>query len=230
MTIAIDLYVWSLALSDAHERYAGYLSPDENDSKVRFVYDHHRDAYVAARGRLREILGGLTGTAAAEVAFTYGPNGKPAIAGGPSFNLSHAGGIACLAVHDDVPLGVDIEAFREVEPGVAERFFSSAETAALAALAEDARVAGFFRCWTRKEALIKALGGGLSIPLDAFDVSLDADAARLERLDPTYGHAADWTLMPFAIGDRMPGAVAVQTRDQVVLQVVACDPGIDLRV
>lgn len=226
MRTVVDLHVWSLAASGAHDRYLATLSPDEHARKNRFVFDRDRDAFVAGRGRLREILSGELGVPPADVVFDYGPNGKPAVAGGPSFNLSHAGGIACLAVHADQPLGVDIEAHREIERDVAKRFFSPVEYAALMALPEADRKAAFFRCWTRKEAVIKALGGGLSIPLGAFDVSLDECAARLERLDIAHGVATEWSMAAFEIGEAMPGAVTVKTAQGAQLFLASCDPGI----
>ena len=140
--------------------------------------------------------------------FGYSGYGKPSLPGDIEFNLSHAGGIALLAICQARRIGVDIEAFR---PNVkceqlAKHFFSPAEVAALMAVCDEQRRAAFFACWTRKEAYVKALGKGLSMPLDAFDVSLtpgvrprliaDRDNPatelgwRLEALTPAAGFAA----------------------------------------
>ena len=91
-----------------------------------------------------------------------------------AFNLSHSHGIALYALTRGREIGVDIEYFRpDVEAGkLAERFFSPREAAVLRALPEHLRREGFFNCWTRKEAYIKAEGKGMAIPLSAFDVSL----------------------------------------------------------
>ena len=207
MGVTVDLSIWSLdAPADP-----SCLSADETARAERFVYDKHRDAYIAARVGLRTRLAQVVACAPADIAFTYGPQGKPSLPGGPFFNLSHAGGIACLAVHEGIDLGVDIEAFRTVDDGLAERFFSASEVAELQALPGAQQQTGFFRCWTRKEAVIKALGGGLSIPLDAFDVTLASASATLTRLEPAYGHAVDWTLHPFEIGADIVGCVAAKT-------------------
>lgn len=183
----------------------------------RFVYETHREAYLSARAGLRKRLGAIVGQDPSSLRFEYGDQGKPALADGPCFNLSHAGGFACLAVHPDLEVGLDIEAHRDVEDEIADRFFSASEVAALSHLSGQDRQAGFFRCWTRKEAVIKALGGGLSIPLDAFDVSLDERAATLDRLDPAYGTAADWALAPFSLGPTLVGCVAARSGTPIAI-------------
>lgn len=224
MGVGIDLYFWSLK-ETADPRC---LSPDETMRMNRFVYPEHQHAFLAARSGLRHVLGRITDTAPDELVFSYGPQGKPALAQGPSFNLSHSKKLACLAVHPTTVLGADIEGFREIEEGVAERFFSAAEYAALQELSGGAKEAGFFRCWTRKEAVVKALGGGLSIPLDAFDVTLDASGAQLTRLESAYGNASDWALAPFQVGSQMMGCVAAQTDGTpITLQVRSAPNGLE---
>lgn len=211
MGVAVDLHIWRLDPPEDPDADIALLSADETARMARFVYDKHRTAYLAARAGLRRHLGAIMDHPPGELVFTYGPQGKPALPGGPAFNLSHAGDLACLAVHPTCDLGVDIEAFRDIEEGLAERFFAPGEISALQAMPATAQDAGFFRCWTRKEAVIKALGGGLSIPLDAFDVTLDANRAALIRLEPDYGQASDWALHPFGLGPQMVGAVAAKT-------------------
>ncbi len=224
MPIEIALYIWSLATPlETRNHFASYLTDDETARMGRFVYDKHRFAFLAARGGLRDVLGRLTNVAPADLRFSYGPQGKPALAGGPAFNLSHSGNLACLAVHSDLQIGVDIEEFRPIEQGLAERFFSATEIEALATLPEAEKEAGFFRCWTRKEALVKGIGGGLSIPLDAFDVSIGRPAAQLLRLYPTYGRVSDWAMAHFELGPTMVGAVAAKTGGAPIsLRVIQC--------
>lgn len=161
---------------------------------------------------MRAHLGHWLGVAPGTLRFNYGMHGKPFLPGGPAFNLSHSGGLACLAIHPDTPLGVDIERFRTVEDGVAKRFFSDAEYSGLSSVAPQQRADSFFRCWTRKEAMVKAMGGGLSISLDAFDVTLRPDdPPRLTRLDPTHGHAHHWRLAHIDVCPDLVGALAART-------------------
>ncbi|PWJ22178.1 4'-phosphopantetheinyl transferase family protein [Jannaschia seohaensis] len=158
---------------------------------------------------MREVLARWRGCSPAALSFETGKAGKPRLAGGPEFNLSHSGGIACLAVHSDRPLGVDIEAPRPVEEAVAERFFSAAEQAELSALPPEMWRGGFFRCWTRKEAVVKALGLGMGAPLDRFDVTLTPGApARVTRCE--IGPPGPWQLTDLALPGGMVGAVAAR--------------------
>lgn len=128
------------------------------------------------------LLADYAGVAPASLAFAAGPFGKPALtappqAAGLHFSVSRSGGVAVLAVARGGRVGVDVAALRPVPEAalIARRLFSPAEAAALAALPDTARLAGFYRLWTCKEAVVKALGGGLSIPLDAFEVEHRAD-------------------------------------------------------
>lgn len=211
MPVTIALHFWRLTDAGAAGPLARHLSEDETARAARFVFEKDQIAYRIGRGRLREILGAATGQAPAALRFSYGDHGKPFLPGGPEFNLSHSDGLACLAISDRV-LGVDIEAHREIEDGVAERFFSPTEYAALSALTAEEWIPGFFRCWTRKEAVVKAMGDGLSIPLDRFDVTLGPGApARMTRLDPAHGTLAGWRLAHLDLGPGMVGALAMET-------------------
>jgi 4'-phosphopantetheinyl transferase len=94
------------------------------------------------------------------------------------FSLSHAGERALLAVTSGRHVGIDIEQERPLDAlELARRFFSAKEITALQALAPAERASAFFRCWTRKEAFVKALGTGLRFPLDSFEVSVHDDPA-----------------------------------------------------
>lgn len=208
MALRVDLHLWPLSLPGSG------LSADEEARAARFVTPRHAAAYRAARGGLRRVLAGYTGQPPADLRFDYGPQGKPSLRGGPAFNLSHAGHWAALAVAEaQVDLGIDIEAHRQVERAVAERFFSASEVAALSGLTGAAWELGFFRIWTRKEAVIKALGSGLSLPLDSFDVTAGANAQLLRLAG---GDPSAWHLRDLAPGAGMQGALAVRAGGQPV--------------
>lgn len=205
------------AVLGAHGAAApGHLSADEAERAARLHFERDRLRWLASRLALRALLGAHLGVAPAELRFTLGPCGKPALLGEPrvSFNLSHAGELTVLAVSDGVAVGVDVE---EVVPdratlALAETVFSQAELAALVALPAPSRTAAFYRCWTRKEAVIKARGLGFSADLRAFDVSLGEDEApRVSATRPDAAEAARWTLAALPVGEGYEAALAVAT-------------------
>ncbi|HKX33372.1 MAG TPA: 4'-phosphopantetheinyl transferase superfamily protein, partial [Blastocatellia bacterium] len=180
---ADETQVWPLALAEARvraESLIGLLAPDERAKAARYHRPEDRDRYTVARGMLRTILAGYLGHDPARLSFTYSSYGKPFLIEtqnreGLCFNLSHSHEQALLAVAWRCELGVDIEFMREdlANLEIAERFFSKAEVAVLQSLPAAQQMVAFFNCWTRKEAYIKALGEGLSHPLDRFTVSLE---------------------------------------------------------
>jgi 4'-phosphopantetheinyl transferase len=172
-----DLAVDPAALEAAR----AILSADELKRSARFLREADRNRFVAARAMLRGILGGALGIAPGQVAFVYGPHGKPALAppladSGIRFNLSHSAGRALVAWATGHELGADLELVRPVRYGakIAQRFFSDDEQRAFDGVAAESWDEAFFRCWTRKEAFIKAIGDGLSYPLRSFSVSMAA--------------------------------------------------------
>jgi len=220
LKLDIDLWLWSLDQSNNEAAYSHLLSDDERGRADRFVRPRDRNRFIVGRGRVREILADYAGLAPDALLFSYGPQGKPVLRGGPVFNLSHSDGWAALAVapharDGNFQLGVDIEAHRPVEDGVASRFFSDREYAALCALPTDDWMAGFLRCWSRKEAVIKAAGTGLSTPLDSFDVSLTpGELARIEQVSGDLAPVEAWSLVHLDLAPGFVGAVAAVTHGE----------------
>lgn len=179
------VHIWTADLDDAvfhADALVQLLSPDERGRAARFRYERDRRRFSTARGLLRVLLGGYLNQAPAAIEFAYGRSGKPKLRTGhaePSihFNLAHADGCALFGFVRGAELGVDVENLRDLpELGeIAGRFFSPGEAERVVNTATADRVPAFFRCWTRKEAFIKALGDGLSRPLDSFAVTVDAD-------------------------------------------------------
>lgn len=176
----------------SYERLRQLLSPDEIRRADAFRFQRHRKQYVIGRGLLRMLLASYLQLEASELRFRYSAKGKPELLlSGRSvnlqFNVAHSGAIILLAFTLDRKIGVDIEEIRtdiEIDE-ISQRFFSPREREWLASLPVPPRCAAFFRCWTRKEALLKATGEGLSVSLDSFDVfsTADADTYSLETAD-----------------------------------------------
>ena len=200
-----EVHLWLLALDGVTPGVEALLAPDEQQRAARFVFEADARRYRAAHGLLRRVVGHYIDAPAASLRFEQGPAGKPHLAGthahsGLHFNLSHSGSFGLLGVARHA-LGVDVEQ-RRPRPdlhALAQANFAPSEVRALLALPAHLQLDGFFACWTRKEAIVKALGGGLSIPLADFDVSVDPrDPASLHAL-PGHAPTSAWTLW----GDRV---------------------------
>src|SRR5258706_9207194 len=168
-----EVHVWTVNLRshtiDLEPLYA-LLSDDERARARRFCFVEHANRYTVARASLRRILGRYTGVAPGLLQFNYSANGKPFLTNGLiRFNLSHSSDLAAVAVAHDREIGIDVEQIRNDDDllDVAEHYFAPAERASLRLLSAEERPFGFFRCWTRKEAYLKARGEGLSMDLRA---------------------------------------------------------------
>ena len=194
------------------------LSNEEQERARRFLVERARNEFILTRGTLRSLLARYLGSTPQEVRFRYAVRGKPALEGGSdlSFNVSHTDGLALMAFVKRRAIGVDVENLdRNIESErLAERFFSERERQALRPLRGDELQAAFFRCWTRKEAYIKAKGEGLSLPLHQFDVSIaEGDQAALLVTRPDPEEAARWTVRDVPFGPGYAAAVAVAQND-----------------
>lgn len=192
----------------------GLLSNEEKETAMRFRINRPGTDFILTRSTLRLLLAHYLDTSPQQVCFQYGAQGKPVLAGESElyFNVSHTEGLALMAFAQRRAIGVDVENLgrRTEVQRLANRFFSEREQQALKQLCGDELQVAFFRCWTRKEAYIKAKGDGLSLPLDQFDVSITAgnrDALLATRPDPS--EAARWTIRDVAVGAGYAAAVAV---------------------
>jgi 4'-phosphopantetheinyl transferase len=151
------------------------LDAQELDRYHRFHFARDRARFAIAHVNVRRILGAYLDQEPERIRFRTNSFGKPElVTEGPHlhFNLSHSRSMALLALSTQSELGIDVEDIRPIEPEVAESHFSPTELAALSSLEGDAWLSGFYHCWTRKEAILKAEGVGLNLPLHSFDVSL----------------------------------------------------------
>ncbi len=223
-----EVHVWRTELAqpdDVLDKFWPMLDAEEADRARRFHFEKHRRGFVVARGFLREVLGRYLDAKPESLQFAYGAYGKPALNGEHKstrlrFNMSHSHNLALLAVTEDNEIGVDVEYMRADFAGadIAQRFFSRAEVATFNRLAEDERVAAFFRCWTRKEAFIKATGKGMSQSLDGFDVTLaPGDAAELLRVDQE--DATRWFLSDIEVDSGYAAALVVEGKVSRITQI-----------
>lgn len=212
--------IWTADLEPGRsviDRLVPLLSRDERERAERFHFRRDAMRWIAARAALREILGGCVDADPRALVFAYGDKGKPTLAAPTGerdlqFSLAHSAHLAVYAVTVGCPVGVDVERMRPVPDmdQLAERTFSRRECAALRALPVALRPDGFFNCWTRKEAYIKAVGLGLSYPLERFSVSLAPGApARLETVEAEPSHVEAWTMAALAPRSGFVGAVVV---------------------
>lgn len=220
-----EVQVWLGNQDRPPERIKAFLrtlSSDEQERASRFRFERDRVRFIAAHGILRRLLGILLGIAPDRVSFRYNEYGKPSLSDEFSsarlrFNVSHSGAKVLLAFSIDRELGVDIE---EVRPsfaadGIAEKYFSAFEVNTLRSLPKSVQTEAFFNCWTRKEAYIKAVGEGLSCPLDKFDVTLapGEPASLLETRVPHQRPATAWTMQSLDGGLGYKAALVVEGPD-----------------
>jgi len=195
------------------------LSPAERQRASRFAFDRDRLRFMVARAQLRELLAVRLDVPPESIELAYGERGKPALGRhfGDSdlrFNVSHSGDVAVYAFSHGREIGVDVEAVRTIRDAddIAARFFSRRENEAYLALDPCDKPLGFFNCWTRKEAFIKALGHGLYQPLDSFEVSLaPGDPARILSIGGATGDRCGWHMEAFTPAPGLAAAVVVES-------------------
>jgi 4'-phosphopantetheinyl transferase len=218
---AHQVHVWHAELTDVEDarNLEPLLSHDENQRASRFRFPEHRRRFVIARGFLRQLVAAYLEVLPRDVRFAYSEAGKPELsaihASDIRFNVSHSGEIAVFAFAIGRKIGVDVEYIRydvDVEE-IPLRFFSQLEQQTLAALQGREKFEGFFNCWTRKEAYVKAVGSGLSLPLRDFDVSLvPSEPAKLLATRPIAKLASQWSMESLDLGHEYAAAVVVEGR------------------
>lgn len=213
-----EVQVWHVPLDRPPEAVLAcraFLSPDEVRRSEGFHTEKDRRHWIVARGTLRLILGRARSAAPASLCFELGPHGKPSLAGGPSFNLSHCADLALVAVAPaERPVGVDVEGVRSLRDlrSIEERYFSAEEKAFLEAAAAGssagARARAFLTLWTRREAAVKALGLDLQAALTAISLPVFPPAASATL--PDLCGQGPCFLCNITLDDQHVGALCVQ--------------------
>lgn len=219
-----EVQLWRLdlqALAAGEERWVPLLSSDERARAARFIPKQARQSFIATRGMLRTALAAYLATDPRKLVFEKSSRNKPGLGvpyadSGICFNVAHSGEVALLAFARRREVGVDVEQIRrDIDiDAIARRFFSPHEQKQLAGVASEDKVEAFYRCWTRKEAYVKAKGEGLFLPLHQFDVSVAAGSRNaLLATRPDDSDAARWSLCEIPAGAGYVAALCVAGRD-----------------
>ncbi len=213
-----EIHIWRALLDVPPStllRFSAHLNSEEIERAERFVFPADRNRFMAGRGVLRTLLGKYLHRSPESIPIRRLPRGKPFLEpqmgiSSVSFNISHSQGLALFAFCSLGEVGVDLEKIRKdaASEEIAERYFSAAELAELRELPPESRTEGFFLCWTRKEAYVKALGEGLGIPLADFSVTLTPN----RQVCLTSADSDRWSLYPVDPGMGFVGACVGEGR------------------
>ena len=228
-----EVLVWTFDL-DAIDltAVAPVLSSDERDRAARFRFEIHRDRYIAARGALRTVLGELAGAPPESIEFVYGEHGKPTLKSGDfQFNVSHSDHRAVIGVTRAAPVGVDVERINpdRANPDIARRFFAEQEIANLERLHAEEYTNAFFQCWARKEAVLKAVGTGISGGLSSFAVPIGEmpHCVHLTSPDSWIGNLAE--AFPYLAAEGFSSALCLLQHRPLIRPVCDTVPRIPVR-
>ncbi|MBD3225123.1 MAG: 4'-phosphopantetheinyl transferase superfamily protein [Caldithrix sp.] len=212
-----DVHIWRMSLDlnkPVLQKIHAFLNEQEKKRADRFRFEKDRQHFIAARGQMKFLLGEYLMCNPDDIHLHFTEYGKPYLEHRKLyFNISHSHKLALLAIRKNYEVGIDIEwKHRNIEPlKIAGRFFSQVEQDELFSLNPKQQTDGFFKCWSSKEAFIKAVGLGLSMPLRSFDVVLNPER-EANLLDVRHsGYAADnWQLFNIDTHNEYASAIVVQ--------------------
>lgn len=215
-----EAHIWVASINQQKEKEAKYwstLSSDEKERANRFYFEKDKTGFTVARGILRQLSGNYLNLEAKSVVFDYQPKGKPSLSQSKDlkFNISHSSDLVLFAFYNNIEIGVDVEWINKAVEWelISGNFFSKNEQQALHELEDTLKPLGFFNCWTRKEAFIKAEGDGLTFPLDKFSVNLKpGETPELLELETDPNSVKDWSLFSFIPGRDYVGALAIKDK------------------
>jgi len=229
---ALEVHLWAVKIEPDDTVAAAFrplLSADEVSRAIRFKFGHLSNAYTICRGAVRFLLGRYLNVEPSSIKLHYKAKGKPVIASPTrlDFNLSHTDGMMVCGLTRACDIGVDVERLRPLSDiqTLANEFFCPEEADELLSLAEDQRISAFYRCWTRKEAYIKAVGEGLSTPLHSFRVTINpTEAARFVHIHRDANLARSWRLSEIELGDPYIAALAYPGPERVIRLCATVNP------
>jgi 4'-phosphopantetheinyl transferase len=226
------VHVWLVSLAPPNlilDSFVGFLSPDEKSRACQFRNGSLRDAFILVRGTLRKLLGRYLDIQPAKVDFVYGPNGKPqlGIHERLRFNVSHSDSLAAFAFTSNCEIGIDIEQIRPLSEmqDLANQLFSAEEASELMSLPDSQREPAFYLGWTRKEAYLKAIGEGLSRPLNSFRIEFDSEHfGRPIPFGVEMPALELWTIVDLTISPGFAGSLAYSDAKRPVRVTYVADP------
>jgi 4'-phosphopantetheinyl transferase len=221
----VHVWQWDLDVCGGDfDRYWEILSPQERERADKFRFERHRRRFVAGRGELRRLLSRYLGLSPSEVALGHGSDGKPFCTIQPPgwricFNLSHSENVAALAISSGFEVGIDVEHVRPIEESVPLEVFSTRERAEFTALPDAERQKVFFESWARKEACLKALGTGFTLPPAHFEFDLSIRGDTTPRfVGGEAEEAAHWRICALSSSPTCAGAVAARRTDWSIVK------------
>lgn len=220
---ADEIHTWFAYLEKPprlFQELAKTLSSEEQKRASRYRFDKDKNHFILSHGILRTLLGRYMSKRPDQLQFVCGDKGKPILRDGFGqqkihFNLSRSGRMALYSFARGHEIGVDIENIRNISDMelIVEHSFSEREKAEFFALPENEKKAAFFNCWTQKEACLKAIGAGLSDPLDKFEVSLNpGEPAKLLGIKGNSREASQWSVFGLSPSPDYVAAIAIQNR------------------
>lgn len=216
-----DVHIWKILFTDFNDNtdiYTKVLSNDEILRADRFYFKIDRKRYIITRAVLKILLTRIMDVAPQKIILENRENGKPYLKKPLLkiyFNITHSANIGLIALTDIGDIGIDVELFREnfSTEKIARRFFSATEVEDFLNLPDKNKSLGFFNCWTRKEAFIKALGLGLKLPLKKFDVTLTPqEKAKIKEIRLPDENAGDWLLQNIGMPENYSAALAIKAK------------------
>lgn len=212
------VHLWRLSVAQTRislDYHLSLLDEEEKFHAARFHFRQDREQSILARASLRSLMARYTGFAPDQIRFKKNQYGKPFLQYPDSpvqFNVTHSGDCIIHAITCGAEIGVDVEMVRDSGSlGSISSYFATGEQAWLDATAHEARDDAFFMLWTCKEAYIKALGRGLSKPLDSFEIGIVNNEPKILLDSDDHAPADSWQLLLFKPEQNMVGCVAVNT-------------------
>lgn len=200
-----DIHIWKVCIDkylSESSQYLNIISQDELERSARFCAHKDQASYVTSRGILRKILSRYLLIAPNKIKFNYNNYGKPYLCptnkiNDITFNVSHSGSLVLYVVARNRDVGIDVEEMCHVDnyEKISEMLFSHEENTKLKHYAPHERLEAFYKCWTSKEAIAKAIGQGLSYPLHTLSVSLDpSKTSDTIKIDDNLLNSKKWHL------------------------------------